>query len=355
MRRSISAIGVVAVSIGITGPVRAQRAPAGTMAPAMLSAEELTSIRPVINGSPQWAPDGSRLMVGTSFAGSDLWTVPAAGGFPVSLNLQLGEIAFLQSHQQFYSPDGKWIAYVSNRTGYSELYLHSLEDGHEVQLTHMGARINSYSWSPDGHAIAFAGDRYGNYDIYTVAVPGGAVVRFTSDRLNEVFPTWTPDGRRVVFVQLDDRWLNHAVLGVDVGGNGTAAPQLIVQDTSFFDYEEGGMFGYPQISPDGSTLLFRSHRSGWLNYWVVPVPRGRAASDRRRVCRPNRRSLVARWEIDSVSRPVERDARPARGRRHRRRPPRPRQAGRYGRRGERGMVARRITCELHPRDPGRAG
>ena len=153
MQHSIITAGAAALAIGLATPPRltAQRPATG---PSVLSAEELTSIRPIINGTPQWAPDGSRLMVGASFAGSDLWTIPAGGGFPVSLHVQLGDIAFLQSHQQFYSPDGKWISYVSNRSGFAELYLHSLADGHEVQLTHMGARINSYSWAPDGHAVA---------------------------------------------------------------------------------------------------------------------------------------------------------------------------------------------------------
>ena len=130
--------------------------------PATLSAEELTSVRSVVGGvTPLWAPDGSQLLIGGALGGSDLWTIPAAGGFPRSLEIEIGEIAFLQSHQPKYSPDGRWISYVSNRTGPAELYVRSLVNGAEKQLTRLGGRINSYSWSPDGASIAFAGDKFG--------------------------------------------------------------------------------------------------------------------------------------------------------------------------------------------------
>src|SRR5579871_3569106 len=264
--------------------------------PSVLSADELTQIHSVVGGAqPQWSPDGTRIMFSAAYGGSDLWTVAPSGGFPVPLGVRMQASSFFPLPAPTYSPNGKWIAYVSNRSGNAELYLHSLEDGHEVQLTHMGARINSYTWAPDGHAIAFAGDRYGNYDIYTVDVPSGAVKRLTSDILNEVSPTWMPDSRRVVFVQLDDRWLNHEIFQADAIGSG--APRSIVKDTSFFDYEEGGMFGTPQVSPDGSTLLFRSHRSGWLNYWAVPASGGTP----RQVSAESADQTGARWSPDGKS------------------------------------------------------
>ena len=147
---------LVTTALVATGAVARAQSP---LRPTTLTAEELTSVRSVVGGiPPQWAPDGSRLLIGGALGGSDLWTIPAAGGFPVSLEVKMGEIAFLQSHQPKYSPDGKWISYISNRSGPAELYVRSLVDGTERQLTRLGGRINSYSWSPDGGAIAFSGD-----------------------------------------------------------------------------------------------------------------------------------------------------------------------------------------------------
>jgi Tol biopolymer transport system component len=125
---------------------------------AGLSAEDLVGVHSLVAGmAPQWASDGSRILFATSLGGSELWTVPATGGFPSSMQVEMGKIAFLQKHQPAFSPDGNWLSYISNRTGSAEIYLKSLLDGHEVALTHLGARINSYSWSPDSRKIAFAG------------------------------------------------------------------------------------------------------------------------------------------------------------------------------------------------------
>jgi len=161
----------------------------GVAGPAVLTAGDLTAIRSVVGATPpQWSPDGSRILIaGTIGGGSDLWTVSPSGGFPVSLGVEMGPISFAETHLPLYSPDGKWISYVSTRTGNPELFLHSLEDGREIQLTRMGAPnggaagISSYSWAPDGRSIALANDFSGNFDIYTVAVPSGSVTRLTHD------------------------------------------------------------------------------------------------------------------------------------------------------------------------------
>jgi dipeptidyl aminopeptidase/acylaminoacyl peptidase len=128
------------------------------------------------------------------------------------------------------------------------------------------------NWSPDGRRIAFAADRYGSEDIYVVEISSGAVTRLTSHPGYEVFPTWTPDGRFVLFDRLDDRWLDHDVMAVPV--DGSSAPRVVVRDTGFFDYRGGVAFGYAEVAPDGKRVLFRSQRSGWLNYWTVPLAGG---------------------------------------------------------------------------------
>jgi dipeptidyl aminopeptidase/acylaminoacyl peptidase len=243
-----------------------------------LSPEDLTAIRSVVGtATPQWSSDGARIMFASPLGGSDLWTVnasAASGGFPTPLNVDMGDIPFLQPHQPTFSPDGKWLAYISSKRGEgaSEMYVTSLEDGRTVPLTHLGSHVNSYSWSPDSRSIAVADDRSGGYDIYVVGVPGAGITRITSDPRYEVFPSWTPDGKRLVYVRLDDRWQDHDVLIADAAGGGDA--RTVVKDTNFFDYGAGATFGYPLISPDGSTMLFRSQRSGWINYWVVPLAGG---------------------------------------------------------------------------------
>ena len=265
-------------------------------APVRLSAEDLTSLRSLVGGvGPQWSPDGKHLLIGGALGGSDLWTVPSDGGWPQTLNARLGGVAFLQSHQPKYSPRGEQVAYISSADGAAEIFLLAPATGTTRQLTRLGARINSYSWSPDGARIALAGDKYGNFDIWIVDAATGATQRLTSDARYEVFPTWTPDGNRVVYARMDDRWLDHDVMEAEATGR--TAARTIVSDTDFFDYQAGGNFGYSQVSPDGSTLLFRSHRSGWVNYWAVPM-RGGAP---RQIAAEAANQTGARWSPDGKS------------------------------------------------------
>lgn len=228
-------------------------------------------MRSVVAGDPVWSRDGAHLLFPAALGDGGLWTIPAAGGFPRPLHVQTGGTAFLGSAQVEYSPDGRWISFLSTASGAGELWIASTTSGEVRQLTTLGARTNSYSWAPDGRAIAFANDKLGGYDIWVVSVPDGAVRRITAEPLLEVHPTWTPDAREVVYVRLDSTWHHHDVLAVPSAGG---AARVITRDRDFFDYQAGGAFGYAQVSPDGRTVLFRSHRSGWINYWLVPFAGG---------------------------------------------------------------------------------
>jgi len=77
MRSVIVGFGAFVVGAGVAAPGVAQER---TATPAVLSAAELTSIRSLVSGTPQWSPDGSRIMFGSPLAGFDLWTVLWAGG-----------------------------------------------------------------------------------------------------------------------------------------------------------------------------------------------------------------------------------------------------------------------------------
>ncbi|MGH7711991.1 MAG: alpha/beta fold hydrolase [Gemmatimonadaceae bacterium] len=293
MSRFYPLIGAAHLWIVFGAHVAAQSTPK----PTVLSAEEVTSVRSIVGGGAQWSPDGTSMLIGGALGGSDLWTIPADGGFPRSLNIRMGEVAFQASNAARYAPDGKSISYLANVPGgAAELHLHSLSDGTRRQITRLGARIISYSWSPDGRRIALASDKYGSYDIWVADVASAGVHRLTKDARYEVFPSWTPDGRKVVYVRLDERWLDHDVLEIDASG-ATTTPRVIVSDTDFFDYGAGSGFGYPLISPDGASLVFRSHRSGWINYWIVPMSGGTP----RQLAPEAANQSGARWSPDGKS------------------------------------------------------
>ncbi len=268
MKKTANLIRLMLFSASMLTPI-ANLTPQSARIPAQHWVDRVLSVRSLVSGVPQWSPDGSRILFAGGIGGGELWTIAADGGFPRRLAPHPGGAG--RTAPPTWSPDGRWIAHASNKDGSTELWLWSVGDGQETQLTDLGGRINSWNWSPDGRWIAFANGRYGGFDIWKVSVPDGEVSRLTSDSRYEVFPSWTPDSRKILYVRLDERWMDHDVFEIDTDGSN---PRLVLSDTDFFDYRQGTAFGYPMVSPDGETLLFRSQRSDWLNYWSMPLPGG---------------------------------------------------------------------------------
>jgi dipeptidyl aminopeptidase/acylaminoacyl peptidase len=239
----------------------------------MPSIDQLLALRSAAGSeTPRWMPDGGSIVVASSLGGApELWAVPASGGAPRRLTVGMGGVGHLAATLFQPSPDGRHIAYVSTKSGAYEVWLWSADGAPERQLTRLGASIEAMSWAPDGRSLALAGNRSGAYDICRIDLPDGAPHRLTRDARYEVYPIFTPDGREILYVRLDERWVDHEIVRIDRdGGN----PRVILRDENFFDYHYGRTFGYPTISPDGQTVLFRSHRSGWINYWAVGIDGG---------------------------------------------------------------------------------
>ena len=234
-----------------------------------IGAAALMDLRAAVGGSrsPQWAPDGS-LITFVSAAGDLAGVDPEDRSFRIlTRDLTLSGVGSLGAPQPVWSPDGRFVAYTSDRDGAPDIWLWSAKEGTDRRLTRLSARANGLAWSPDGAWIAFAGDRFGNMDIWKVSVAGGEVHRLTSDPLYEGYPSWAPDSGALFYVRMDDRWVDHDVIEITPDGRN---PRTVVVDRGFFDYRAGRSFGAVQPSPDGEHLLFRSQRSGWLNFWIAP-------------------------------------------------------------------------------------
>jgi Tol biopolymer transport system component len=191
------------------------------------------------DSEPAWSPDGSRIafvrgfdatgngvFVQTCMDWSDILTVEVDAENPVEVNLTNGS----RGTDPAWSPDGKRIAFASDREGSFDIYTMSSEDGREVrQLTQNDWADADPAWSPDGSHIAYTtalrtlgGTQCGNMPISGVPTGGGTggttlgewgnsgPFIYTMDAdgksqkpLTEVGgaagPSWSPDGTRVVF------------------------------------------------------------------------------------------------------------------------------------------------------------
>ncbi|RMH11424.1 MAG: peptidase S9, partial [Gemmatimonadetes bacterium] len=101
-----------------------------------------------------------------------------------------------------WSPDSKKFVFTVFADGDNELAIVDVESGdieRNVKIDEVGALSNPV-WSPDGQYIAFSGMHGGISDLYLWDVETGAVQQLTNDRYADIQPTWSPDGRTLAFV-----------------------------------------------------------------------------------------------------------------------------------------------------------
>jgi dipeptidyl aminopeptidase/acylaminoacyl peptidase len=125
------------------------------------------------------------------------------------------------------SPDGKWIAFLSDRDGWDHLYVMrsaslSGERNEPIQITKGKFEVRAPQWAPDGTRLAFDAnepDHYGDRHLYVATIgtdPAKATIAaVTSGRGTDIGPQWSPDGTRLVYQHTDphnsaDIWLAEA-------------------------------------------------------------------------------------------------------------------------------------------------
>lgn len=102
----------------------------------------------------------------------------------------------------FAGANGRIAFTMRTATGEFDVYTMKLDGTSVVQITNDPARDFNPRWSPDGRRIAFSSNRDGDFDIYTVDADGGNVVRVTgtpTDTVGDFTPSWTADGKQIVF------------------------------------------------------------------------------------------------------------------------------------------------------------
>ena len=103
--------------------------------------------------SVAWSPDGKTLAVVLQETHWDkIWLIPSTGGTPKELTYGAGE-----DEEPVYSPDGKWIAFESNRDLAEErhLWIVPASGGEAHRLTHLTGFESSPKWSPDSRTVRF--------------------------------------------------------------------------------------------------------------------------------------------------------------------------------------------------------
>jgi len=137
------------------------------------------------------SPDGKRAVFG---ARGEIFTVPAKEGNTRNLTNQS---ASRETHPR-WSPDGKWIAYLSDSTGEEELYIVSQDGKQRIRLTTDG-HCHRYepNWSPDSKKLVFS-DK--DLNLYYIDVKDKKLVQIDKSNRNEIRQySWSPDSKYLTY------------------------------------------------------------------------------------------------------------------------------------------------------------
>lgn len=202
--------------------------------------------------------------------GGDLWIASRSGGEA----RRLTSTPAVESNPHF-SPDGQWIAFTSNRSGTSAVYVVSTEGGTPTRLTWYPAGTHTVGWTPDGSRVLYASSRAtapsGHDRLWTVSVQGGP---------SELLPapwghrgSYAPDGKRMIIDRMS-RW--ESEFQDYRGGQNTP---LILMDLETLEETWLPNERTTDTHPIwlGDQIYFLSDRNGPVNIWSYDPANGALA------------------------------------------------------------------------------
>ena len=261
---------VLACALAAGGPSLAQSPVAANATPtidALISLKRAAS--PAISPDARWVAYTIReTNWDENVYETEIWLADAQSGS--SRQLTNGRKS---SNAPAWSPDGKKLAFGSDREDKRQIYLIDLGGGEAIKLTSAEESVGGFGWSPDGRSIAFTSNepraealkerekKYAEFDVidqdhrlshlFVVDVETKAIRRLTSGAFTVGRFEWSPDSRQIAF--------DHRINGDPANGGSADIAVVTVADGAVRKLvTQDGPDVNPQWSPDGSQIAFES-------------------------------------------------------------------------------------------------